>query len=500
MRVAASNRAAAGKRYQRLARNASAVLFTIGAGLCMGSVTLASPLWTAAGTLALSLGLVARDAAGVAWRSVTPMTVYAFATALSSAANITGLLAADTDRRQLYFLYTHEEHMLLAMQLTLAGLLIPIAAFRATLALQPGGTATGLLPRVYGVVRDGTLFRWGVVIAVVVMAMRIATPLTGLGTISALIWLLPQLIVFALARRGVMIGNRRMVFAALGLAVLEALRALMFDFLRSDIIAPVIAFAIGTVLGARSFRVVRSSFFLPIYALTALFILYFGLFGEERSRMSVGVGRLEQLAELSEMEETGGYTPGEQRQTLLTRLTTFNQLTQVARIVEEDGHLGGTTLEYLGYAFIPRVLWPEKPKIAKGAWFALRIGQARVGESGSITNSVNMTIPGELYLNYGWLGVLAGLSIFGALLAILWDRVAFWDAMSNTLGSAFGYYLLWVGLTMAADLQIIVTLIAMYLLFIGAGWVVGSFSAPSSPARTVLRTTARTEDAVGRMS
>jgi hypothetical protein len=100
-----------------------------------------------------------------------------------------------------------------------------------------------------------------------------------------------------------------------------------------------------------------------------------------------------------------------------------------------------------------------------------------------ITNSVNMTIPGELYLNYGWLGVVSGLGIFGWLLALLWDRAAFWRASANTLGSAFGYYLLWVGLTMAADLQIVVTLIAMYLLFLGGGWVLGLFSPPSSRNR-----------------
>ena len=486
--------------YQRITRNLGSTLFTIGVGLSLGGISLASPLWVAAGTLSLALGFVARDASGSGWHSVTPMTIYAFATALSCVANITGLLAADSDRRQLYFLYAYEEHLMLAMLLTLAGLLIPILAFRAVLALRLEQSAGGVLPRVHGVVSDLALLRWGLLLGILVIGMRVVMPLTGLGTISALIWLLPQLLVFALARRGVMIADRRMIFAALGLAVIEAARALMFDFLRGDIIAPIIAFAIGTILGARSFRVLRTSYFLPIYAVTGLFIVYFGLFGAERSRMSVGVARIEQLVELSEVEQMGAYGPVEQRQTVLSRLTTFNQLTQIARIVDEDGYLDGETLEYLGYAFIPRIIWPEKPKIAKGAWFALRIGQARLAESGYITNSVNMTIPGELYLNYGWLGVVAGLGIFGWLLAILWDRAAFWRATSNTLGSAFGYYLLWVGLTMAADLQIVVTLVAMYLLFIGAGWLLRLFSAPVPPGRRPIASPRHAGEAVARPS
>jgi hypothetical protein len=490
--------AGSGTATSRVARNLGNGLLVAGAGLSMGGFVLVSPLWVAAGTLGLALGLVTRDASAKAWHSVTPMTIYAFATGLSCVANIAGLLAANSERRPLYFLYTYEEHLPLAMLLTLAGLLVPVAAFRATLALRLERSGAGLLPRVHGVVSDVRLLRWGAILGVMAIASRVVMPLTGLGTISALFGLLPQLLVFALARRGVMIANRRMIFAALGLAVLEATRALMFDFLRGDIIAPVIAFAIGTILGARSFRVVRTSYFLPIYAVTALFIVYFGLFGAERSRVSVGITRLEQLVELSEVEQAQAYGPVEQRQTVLSRLTTFNQLTQVARIVEEDGYLEGETLEYLGYAFIPRVLWPEKPKIAKGSWFALRIGQARLTESGIITNAVNMTIPGELYLNYGWLGVFAGLSLFGWLLAILWDRAAFWRVTSNTLGSAFGYYLLWVGLTMAADLQIVVTLVAMYLLFIGAGWVLSLVSAPLPPGRQPTPSPRRGGQAVAR--
>ncbi len=154
------------------------------------------------------------------------------------------------------------------------------------------------------------------------------------------------------------------------------------------------------------------------------------------------------------------------RQSLLGRLTNFNQLSQVGRIVKEDGFLDGETLEYLGYALIPRFLWPGKPAIAKGAWFALRIGQARILPDGRISNSVNMTIPGELYLNFGPLGVVLGCLLFGAIIGAFWFRTAFWSDPRNVLGGAFAYYLLASAFSLGADLQVLVTSLAIYLIFV----------------------------------
>ncbi|MGH7624915.1 MAG: hypothetical protein ACREOJ_06335, partial [Gemmatimonadaceae bacterium] len=109
--------------------------------------------------------------------------------------------------------------------------------------------------------------------------------------------------------------------------------------------------------------------------------------------------------------------------------------------------------------------------IAKGAWFALRIGQARLLPDGRITNSINMTIPGELYLNYGWAGVFLGMTFLGAFLSLFWHTTSFWSRPRNVLGTAFGFYLIWpwVGFNLGADLQIFVTLTAVYLILVGAG-------------------------------
>ena len=147
----------------------------------------------------------------------------------------------------------------------------------------------------------------------------------------------------------------------------------------------------------------------------------------------------------------------------------------------------GLSRQYIGYAFIPRFIWPEKPIIAKGAWYAWRIGQANITPTGAYTNSVNMTVAGELYLNFGWLGVLLGCLSFGIALGTFWARTGFWVDESNTLGSAFGFYLLWIGLGLAADLQIIVTLVATYLLFVAIGYMLPSLVARYPGSSALIR-------------
>jgi hypothetical protein len=154
---------------------------------------------------------------------------------------------------------------------------------------------------------------------------------------------------------------------------------------------------------------------------------------------------------------------------MLSRLTTINQLSQIGRLVDEEGYLRGQTLAYLAYAFIPRFLWPQKPAIAKAAWFALHIGLAYVRSDGQISNAINMTIPGELYLNYGWDGVFVGVAAF-------WRTTDFWSRPRSVLGTAFAFYLMWpwIGFSLGGDLQILVTIIAVYLVLVAVGLMLPS--------------------------
>jgi hypothetical protein len=82
-----------------------------------------------------------------------------------------------------------------------------------------------------------------------------------------------------------------------------------------------------------------------------------------------------------------------------------------------------------------------------------------------------MTVRGELYLNFGWEGLVFGSLAFGLFFAALWNACGRMRSGENILGAAFGMYLLRIGLGGGgADLQVVVTMAAFYLLFVGIGF------------------------------
>jgi hypothetical protein len=83
--------------------------------------------------------------------------------------------------------------------------------------------------------------------------------------------------------------------------------------------------------------------------------------------------------------------------------------------------------------------------------------------NGMAGNSINMTVPGELYLDFGWIIVIIGSLLTGAFFCLLWNSTQFYSSQYNLTGIIFGGYMLILSLGgFAADLQIIITLISMY--------------------------------------
>jgi hypothetical protein len=93
----------------------------------------------------------------------------------------------------------------------------------------------------------------------------------------------------------------------------------------------------------------------------------------------------------------------------------------IHREVEKYGLRFGDTMEYLEYAFIPRLFWPDKPTVTRGAWFTVYLGGA--GSEEEATTATALTAAGELYWNFGLWGVIAGMTLVGALVGAAW-RVA----------------------------------------------------------------------------
>lgn len=87
----------------------------------------------------------------------------------------------------------------------------------------------------------------------------------------------------------------------------------------------------------------------------------------------------------------------------------------IAQEVRHRGFMHGETLDYLAYAFVPRALWPGKPQVTRGAWFNRYLRQERDEHT-----SLGQIAAGELYWNFGYVGVCLGMSLLGLGFGALW--------------------------------------------------------------------------------
>lgn len=87
--------------------------------------------------------------------------------------------------------------------------------------------------------------------------------------------------------------------------------------------------------------------------------------------------------------------------------------------VNQFGFQRGKTMDYALYALIPRVLWPDKPNVTRGAWFTAYLGFSVSEESA--TTSTGITAAGELYWNFGIAGLAMGMFLIGILKGYLWS-------------------------------------------------------------------------------
>ena len=260
---------------------------------------------------------------------------------------------------------------------------------------------------------------------------------------------------------------------ALVLYVVQTYFAATNSYLRSELLIPTAVLFAGYFIGKGHIKAVFSYRIVPFALLFAAFFSIFSTLGKFRSSgesinsfadiitEQVINGEEEKSEDLFEEEEASG--------TFLDRSAVLAQLTNIVRLTKENGFYEGSASAPLLVALVPRFLWPDKPLIQMGRWFAVEIGVAYIksGKSkdySTANNSVNMTIPGELYLDFGWAGVMIGCFLFGGILVILWNSVEFYSSPYNVIGILFGGYLLMLSYTMGADLEILVTYTSTYIL------------------------------------
>jgi hypothetical protein len=67
--------------------------------------------------------------------------------------------------------------------------------------------------------------------------------------------------------------------------------------------------------------------------------------------------------------------------------------------------------------FVPRALWPAKPRLSIGGWYAVKVLGWGEGPEAAVT------LPGDFYLNFGVAGVFAGMLAYGLLLRVFYNHL-----------------------------------------------------------------------------
>ncbi len=251
-------------------------------------------------------------------------------------------------------------------------------------------------------------------------------------------------------------------FYALSLFVLETYLAIQMSFLRYDIILPTMCLFAGYFIGKGSLKYLVSYRIIPFLIIISLYSSIFKTLQNNRSKF------YKVIETLLDDDPTKPKVNNEKENSgaLLARSSNLGQLTNCVKLTKQKGFYNGKASEPLIVALVPRILWPDKPIIQLGRWFAYEMSGAKLNDPNSLgaNNSINMTIPGELFLDFGYLGVLIGSFLFGAFLPLVWNAASFYSSEYNLPGTIFGGFLLLLSIAdFGADLQVVITLMSIYV-------------------------------------
>ncbi len=156
-------------------------------------------------------------------------------------------------------------------------------------------------------------------------------------------------------------------------------------------------------------------------------------------------------------EENNQLIEASQSETILNRLSEIDATSFLVKRGEQFGYLNGEGLDYVPDAFIPRILWPDKPTVVRGHQFSAFLGTQNV--------SIGMTAVGELFWNFALAGVIVGMLILG----LLWGVLVKISAGSNFLFLVLGLMLVLFRINSQSEWGSsfigVVTLIVFFLMF-----------------------------------
>jgi hypothetical protein len=150
-----------------------------------------------------------------------------------------------------------------------------------------------------------------------------------------------------------------------------------------------------------------------------------GQYGANSTKVGANIGKsLEQAVEARNKVSVGR----DRSQTFAERLSLK---TSVETIVTKTGDITpfqhGYTLTPLISTFVPRLIWPNKPNVAVGQIMNKDFRVSDVADT-----YISPSHLGELYWNFGWAGVVVGMTLIGLLLGYLGTRFDLTQAATIT--------------------------------------------------------------------
>lgn len=434
------------------------VSFGLGVLFVLVGIAGASRFVVAAATFAIGLGYFLRDYGRRSPHVLDAMSVYMLAAGIwYGLANLIGYWAIGTSFSTQFPIWRVDEFLDRAQTIAALGVLAPPVGY--WLATSMRGSAS--LPTIGFDVSDKALLRSAMGCVAVAWLWRVFDlSVAVFGTLGALIDNGVNFAVFILSTQyahGRARNSRAFRRALAALVAAEMLYQLAYSYLRSEALIPLVALLLPYFIAKRiSAR---------LFAFGACTALAFALILTPFSQMrQVGLAGSERLVALAETVRTGSSGIQEGAVGLMARLSTFSQLSQICRIVRDEGYKNGETMGYVVFAFIPRVLWPGKPEIAPGQWFAEKLGRGQRLSERRFSNAINMTIPGELFLNFGWLGTFLGGILFGLVLGLTWDAAVLRAGGRNPISLVFTLIILIQMLSSGAHLGFVLSIVFWYLL------------------------------------
>jgi hypothetical protein len=100
---------------------------------------------------------------------------------------------------------------------------------------------------------------------------------------------------------------------------------------------------------------------------------------------------------------------------------------EFVRVGREVPFQDGRTLVAVPLAFIPRLIWPDKPDVSTGQLFNHEIIRSEFTDT-----YISPSHVGELYWNYGWPGLVLGMLTIGAILGFVAAKCSLAERVSVT--------------------------------------------------------------------